>query len=247
VQGSWQRPFGLARCGAAQGGGDGSTHFNFVAGGGVVGVLSAELGGRMSGVVAADFDAEGVVASPHTLNLRAALSASSKRSGPHEGRCFGQSVSALHGVRQEKRVAADPWTTRSPGLHEPGAGLTFTQTSGLVEVAEPVHDCPIGHCGRPCPQTCRHFCDSTPPVTSVSLTKSCPGLQPPGSRFGSEAGSAVALGAVATGVEGVATGAAPASGAASPLPAPSFGQPTRSEDARIAAQIEELRIGRCGA
>lgn len=157
----------------------------------------------------------------------AGSSASSWRSAPHEGRCFGQSASALHGVTQEKRVAADPWTGRSPALHEPGAGLMFTQKSGLVGLVEPVHDCPRGHCGRPCPQTCRHLCDSSPPSTSVSLTESSPGLQPLGSFFESLAGSAVAL---ATGTEAVATrtGAELAEASAS-LTARSFGQPTRTE------------------
>lgn len=189
----------------------------------------------MLGAEPAVFDGAGVVASPHVLNLRAGLSRSSMSSGPHAGRCFGQSASALQGVTQKKSVAADPWMSRSPGLHDPAAGLTFTQTSGPFGVAEPVHDCPRGHCPRPCPQTCRHFCDSTPPGTSVSLTESCPGLQPLGSRFGSAEGSDVAL-AVATGVEEVATGTAtPASAAASAsLPRRSFEQPTRSEAASSA-------------
>ena len=245
AHGSWQRPLGLATCGAAQGGGDGSTHFNLVAGGGgggggvvaALGVVVAALG-----VVPAVFVGAGVVASPHVLNLRAGLSRSSMRSGPHAGRCFGQSVSALQGVTQKKRVAADPWMSRSPGLHDPAAGLTFTQTSGPFGVVEPVHDWPEGHCPRPCPQTCRHFCDSTPPGTSVSLTESCPGLHPLGSRFGSAEGSGFALAASTASAEGVPTGAAPpASTPASVSPSdPSFGQPTRSEAASNATQSAEF-------
>ena len=204
----------------------------------MVGVV-AEVGGRTSGAVPAVFDGAGVVGSPQILNLRAGLSASSRRSGPHTGRCFGHSVSALQGVTHEKSVAADPWSSRSPGLHEATVGLAFTQTSGPFGVVEPVHDCPAGHGPRPDPQICRHFWVAMPPSTSVSLTESWPGLQPLGSRFGSAEGSAVALEALAA-VEGVATGAAAPASTAASLLAPSFGQPTRSADTSSAATIADL-------